>query len=109
MQITQSIPQNATVLVPYSELIPSLQHLIREEVRARQVEELQEKLLSPKETCKLFNPAISLVTLDTWADKGLLNKYHIGGRTYYKYSEVINSLQSLKKYQRQPALATSNV
>lgn len=66
-------------------------------------EELLEKFLSPKETRKLFNPEISLVTLDAWAEKGYIRKYHIGGRTYYKYSEILQALKSLKKYQRQVA------
>jgi hypothetical protein len=106
MNHTTIFPTNAQVLVPVHQLTDLFQNLIRQEVRAKQSEDLQEKLLSPKETCKLFNPAISLVTLDTWADKGLLIKYHIGGRTYYKYSEVIGALQSLKRYQRQPSYST---
>lgn len=56
-----------------------------------------EKLLSPKETCALFSPKISIPTLSRWTSNGLLNRYDIGGRVFYKYSEIIKSL-SLKKY-----------
>lgn len=87
-------------LVPIDQLAGLLQSIIRQEVRAKQEEELQEKLLSPKEVCKLFQPNISLVTLNSWSDKGLLTKHYIGGRTYYKYSEVVSSLKSIKKYSR---------
>lgn len=86
--------------VPADQLVTMLRSVFREEIRAKQNEALQERLLSPKETCKLFEPNISLVTLDSWADKGLLTKHHIGGRTYYKYSEIMASLKTIRKYSR---------
>jgi len=55
-------------------------------------------LLSPAETCKMFNPAISKVTLAAWTKRGLLNESRIGGRVYYKQSEIIAGLTTLKKY-----------
>lgn len=95
-----ALPQNAVVFVPLEQLTDTLDNLLQKRLREKQEEDLQEKLLSPKETCKLFSPSISLVTLASWTDKGFLKKYTISGRTYYKYSEVINSLKSLKKYSR---------
>lgn len=57
-----------------------------------------ERLLSPSETCKLFQPSISKVTLSAWSKKGLLIDHRIGGRVFYKQSEVIEKLVTLKRY-----------
>ncbi|MBS1599509.1 MAG: helix-turn-helix domain-containing protein [Bacteroidetes bacterium] len=69
-----------------------------ESILQKQNKELSEKLLSPSEACKLFQPSISKVTLDSWARKGLIKKHAIGGRVYFKYTEVMEALKSLKKY-----------
>ena len=57
-----------------------------------------ERLLSPSETCKPFQPSISKVTLSAWSKKGLLIDHRIGGRVFYKQSEVIEKLVTLKRY-----------
>lgn len=62
------------------------------------IEKEKEKFLSPKEACKLFIPAISRPTLDSLCNKGLLNKYHIGMRVFFKYSELIDVCKTFKKY-----------
>lgn len=99
MMDTIQTPQHVA-FVPVDQLASLIEGIVHKQIRQKQSEDLQEKLLAPKEVCKLFQPNISLVTLDSWADKGLLTKHYIGGRTYYKYSEVINSVKSLKKYTR---------
>jgi hypothetical protein len=93
-----TLPQSAVVFVPLDQLATKIDEIVHKAIREKQQEDLQAQFLSPKETCKLFNPSISLVTLASWTDKGLLKKYSISGRTYYKYSEVIESLKTLKKY-----------
>jgi len=84
--------------IPLDQIAELLQKIIREELQAQQILAAQEKMLSPKQTCNLFNPTISLVTLASWTKKGLLKKHYIGGRTYYKYGEILNSVKSLKRY-----------
>lgn len=59
-----------------------------------------EKLINTKEACGLFSPKISNVTLIKWTKAGKLKSYRIGGRVYYKSSEVIASATHLKKYGR---------
>lgn len=90
--------------VPADKFMESLGEVIQqkvdEAVRRIKAEELQETFLSPEQTRKLFDPMVSLVTLNDWASKGFLNKHHIGGRTYYKYSEVIAATKTLKRYSR---------
>ncbi|HZG73854.1 MAG TPA: hypothetical protein VEY51_20140 [Chondromyces sp.] len=85
--------------IPLEQLVAQIQHVVRQEINNQQALEYQEKLLSPKETCKLFNPSISIVTLNSWSNKGLITKHYIGGRTYYKQSEVLEASKTLKKYQ----------
>ena len=77
-----------------------IRHVVAEEVRKAKVEELQEKLLSPEETCKLFVPAISIPTLNNYAKEGLIKKHYLGRLTFYKYSEIIEALKTYKKYSR---------
>jgi hypothetical protein len=62
------------------------------------LQEKEEKFLSPAEVCKKFEPAISKTTLASWTKQGLLTEYRIGGRVYYKMSEVFKSVKTLKKY-----------
>jgi hypothetical protein len=57
-----------------------------------------ERLLSPAETCKLFQPPISKVTLASWTAQGKLQDHRIGGRIYYRQSQVLESLTKLKRY-----------
>jgi len=95
--------------IPLEQLTGLLSTIVRQEIRTKKEEDLQEKFLAPAEVCALFQPKISIATLNNWANQGLVNKHHLGKLTFYKYSEIVGSLQSLKRYQRQPAYSTSNV
>ncbi|MEJ7740436.1 MAG: helix-turn-helix domain-containing protein [Chitinophagaceae bacterium] len=90
----------ATLDFVKSEIRDEIRNSIRAELLSKLKEELEEKLLSPSETCKLFQPNISKVTLHKWTREGRIQEHRIGGRVYYKYSEVMNSLQTLKKYSK---------
>lgn len=57
-----------------------------------------EKLLSGEEARKLFSPMISKPTLIRWTAGGHLKAYRIGGRVFYRQSEVLQSATTLKKY-----------
>ena len=67
-------------------------------LQEKQKEECKDLLLSGAEACKLFQPAISKVTLSQWVKQGLIPDHRIGGRVYYKYTEIMDSLTTLKKY-----------
>lgn len=86
--------------IPYNDLKLDLREIVKEELSKQQQKQLEEKLISPEETRKLFSPAISRGTLYNWEQAGLLKKYNLGGRTWYKYSEIMSAATSLKKYQR---------
>lgn len=51
----------------------------------------QEQLLTKKELCELLN--ISETTAWSWQKSGKIKCHSIGGRRYYKLSEVENSLK----------------
>lgn len=49
-----------------------------------------EDLLTRQKTMQLLD--VGSATLDRWSRQGLINRYGIGGRVYFKKSEIINSL-----------------
>lgn len=62
--------------------------------------ELNQKLISPAETTALFSPKISLSSLNRWTKQGLLKQYRVGGRLYYRQSEVLEAAKELKQYKK---------
>src|SRR5688572_21104241 len=82
------------------ELASALQAAVAIELEKQKALEFEQKLLSPSEACKLFQPPISLVTLAKWTREGYLKSYRIGSRVFYKPAEILDSLQTLKKYKR---------
>ena len=93
---------NNTVLVqvPLQTLYAEIKEIIRAELVAQKKEDVKDLLLSGAEACKLFQPIISKVTLTSWVDQGLIPAHRIGGRVYYKYSEIMDSVKTLKKYKK---------
>lgn len=86
--------------IPLNELEGKLRDIVKEELKIHLPQELDEKLLSPEETRKIFAPPVSKVTLINWTKAKKLTAYKIGGRVYYKRSEVIEASTSLQKYGR---------
>ena len=79
------------------EMIEIIKPLIVDAIR-EVLQEKDEKLLSPTEVCKLFVPAISKTTLASWTKQGYLTEYRIGGRVFYKMSEVFKKAKVLCRY-----------
>lgn len=52
-----------------------------------------EELLTKKEAAALFK--ITLSTLDRWTDQGILKRYSIGNRIYYKRSEAEAAMKNI--------------
>ena len=86
--------------VPLEILLQSIRGVVKEEIKAQQTIDLQEKLLSPAEACIVFQPSITKPTLKKWTDDGFLIQHRIGSRVFYKYSELLASLKTLKKYKK---------
>ncbi len=83
-----------------SETLTAIREIIQEVVSKSQTAQLQEKFLSSAETCKLFQPAISKPTLTAWARDGRLTEHRIGGRVFFKYSEVIEAVSKIKRFKK---------
>jgi predicted DNA-binding transcriptional regulator AlpA len=68
----------------------------------KQLEELNAKvsptnetiLLTPKQVMEWLK--ISAPTLHDWVNKGILTRYKLGNRAFYKKEEIINSLDGTK-------------
>jgi hypothetical protein len=58
--------------IPLQVLRELLQQVVREEITRNQNEDLQEKMLTPKETCKPFSPTIKRQALCNWTKKILI-------------------------------------
>jgi len=67
---------------------------LRKELR----EEEKEKLLTREETAEALS--IGLSTLSKWTSQGKIPSYGLGGRIYYKHSDVLGSLVSLNQVKR---------
>lgn len=52
------------------------------------------ELLTRKETAELLS--VNIATIWRWTNAGKLIQYGISGRTYYKRSEVLEAVKSLK-------------
>jgi hypothetical protein len=93
---------NQILLTPVAldNLLSQIKAIVAGAVKEHQTTELKQMLLSPAETCKLFSPEISRVTLHEWTKQGLIPAYRMGGRVYYNYGEVIESAKRIKKYDR---------
>lgn len=82
------------------DLLSRIREIVSEEVKQNREVKLHATLLSPAETCKLFSPTISKVTLHEWTKQGLIPSYRMGGRVYYNYGEVIESAKRIRKHDR---------
>jgi len=85
-----------TTLSP-SDLVGLFRPMIKELLQELHSEK-EEKLLSPALTCKIFVPNISKTTLSAWTKKGKIIEHRIGGRVFYKLSEVLEKSKTLLRY-----------
>ena len=86
--------------ISIDELMELIKNTVRSELVQKQNKDMQEKLLSPEETRHIFNPPISKVTLHSWAKQGRVKPHRIGGRVFYKYSELMEDIKVNKRNQR---------
>lgn len=90
--------------------IGDLKQLIKEAIAELNNQDQQpqsDEFLSIAAAVKLFNPAISKVTLHRWKKEGVIPAYRMGGRIYYKRSEVMAAAQNVRKYDRNRLLPTA--
>jgi hypothetical protein len=86
-------------------IVPEIQHLIESAFKKHSAESLLEKFLSIDEARKMFQPVIARGTLYNWCDAGYLNSFTIGGKRFFKYSELVEAVTKVKKYSRKMEVA----
>jgi hypothetical protein len=86
--------------IPLDFLLEKITEIVNAAVEKKQQSDREAKLYSAAEACKLFSPTIAKSTLHQWTAEGLIPVHRIGGRIFYKYSEVIESAKRIKKYDR---------
>ena len=84
--------------VPLPELVNIFRSIIRDELQGIKSEETNEKLLNVKEVQKLLQ--ISRTTVANWTNSDKLVAHSVGGKKYYKYSEIMASIDKIKSYSR---------
>ena len=76
--------------IPKQELIDEIASKVTAALKAKQNTIPEVELIKPKEAAKILQ--VSLPTLISWTNKGLLTAYKMGRRKYYKKAELISSL-----------------
>lgn len=84
--------------IPVADLMAQMRDIVRDELRQQQQADQSEKLLTPKETAELLR--VSVVTIWQWEKQGRIVKHAIGGRTYFKYGELMASIETLNRYRK---------
>lgn len=82
--------------VPLNELIRQFSDLIDKKLIEKHQQELQGKLFTRKETAAKFG--VSLVTLNEWVKKELIECHRVGGRVYFRPEHIEAALQKIKRY-----------
>jgi hypothetical protein len=80
------------------QLTDLLRAVVRDELTRKYDTEQENKMLSPEEASHLFSPRVSIQTLSNYEKQGLVIKYRMGRRTYYKYGEIMKAVQKVKRY-----------
>lgn len=100
MEATTSANPIILSSIPLEELLEKFKIIVQEGSASREKLLLDDKLLSSSETCSLFKPKISRQTLHAWSKSGKIPIHRIGGRSWYKYSEVLSATNTIKKYKK---------
>ena len=84
--------------IKLQELISGIRAGLKEDILSALGAQQEDRLLSPADACKLFTPAVSTKTLSRWTKDGLINVQRVGGRLYYKYSDLLTAGTNLRRY-----------
>ncbi len=92
--VTKIILENSELLIDQ----------ISDKVSKITLEKITPDLLSPGETCKMFDPPISRTTLWNWSKPNKtgirLRPYRIGRLVFYSRQEVLEAIKSIKSYRK---------
>jgi hypothetical protein len=74
-----------------------VKHGVEAALQKQQLDELNEKYLSPKEACQLFQPAITRQTLAAWTKAGKIHCKRMGKFIYYRRGDVVAAVNKIQK------------
>ena len=92
-----------TVIQVYGVTWGRLVHSVKQEIRVgneillKEISDLrppEKEFLSRKETANFFG--VSLVTIHSWVNEGLISSYKMGNRTYFRRSDLVERLLNSK-------------
>lgn len=93
--------QTHTVMQMIVVTASELRHLLRDELNQVLTQSTNplngindDQLLKRKDVAQMFD--VTLVTVHSWMNSGILPFHRIGGRTFFKKAEVIDSLSKVK-------------
>jgi hypothetical protein len=84
--------------IELDDLLAAIRQIVAEEIRKKETESSEDRLYSTSETVKLFVPEISKQTLHAWTKAGLIPMQKLGGKNFYKYSDILKATKTLKRY-----------
>jgi len=93
IQLFQVTPNELANLISES-VKTQIQELVNATNKEQQKDE--NDLLSRKETAEFFK--VSLVTVHSWVNSGLIRPLKMGNKTYFKKSELINIVESSNRF-----------
>lgn len=83
-------------------LSPQLRLIVQEELQSTQ-KETEEKFIPEKEARKIL--PVTAPTFRAYRSQGLFPSYRVGGRIFYKPSEIIEAAKRIRKYDRDKQVA----
>jgi DNA-binding transcriptional MerR regulator len=91
IQFIQFSPEDLKELISQSvnEGLKERFNTLSNQQKEKSLDEVKE-FITRKETAKLFN--VSLVTIHEWQNNGILKVYKMGNRSFFKYSELLETL-----------------
>ena len=93
IQLFQVTPNELAYLISES-VKTQIQELVNASTKEQPKDE--NDLLSRKETAEFFK--VSLVTVHSWVNSGLIRPLKMGNKTYFKKSELINVVESSNRF-----------
>jgi hypothetical protein len=81
-------------------LLIQIKGIVESAIKEDKIYQFDEKLISPAEACKIFEPAISLPTLNSWTKNGWLVSKRIGGRVFYSKKQILEAGKTFKRYKQ---------
>jgi hypothetical protein len=86
-----------------SGLSPQLRTIVKEEIQQSTQNSLEEKYISEKEARKIL--PVTAPTFRSYRSQGLFPSYRVGGRIFYKPSEIMEAAKRIRKYDRDKQVA----